>query len=782
MKLPAGKINSRVKHFFRPGKIQLILLSCFILPVLAFIILNLVFPLKVQPDYSVIITSSDGKVIHAFLNNHEKWRMKTELSEITPALKTAIINKEDKYFYHHPGINPFAMMRALFNNIIERRKTSGASTITMQVARMMQPKERTVISKLIEIFRAFQLEWYYSKDEILQLYLNMVPYGSNIEGVKSASVIYFQQSPSHLSLAQIVTLAIIPNRPSSLGPGKNNEKIKTERNKWLEVFKRRNLFDAHTIADAESEPVEMTRHEVPRLIPHFALRLRQAFPTQAIIHTYIKSTIQQKTEQLCYNYIQRIKQRGIHNACVVVVDNQTKSIVAYLGSADMSDDENQGMVDGIKAIRSPGSTLKPFLYALAIDKGLITPKTVVADVAVNFSGYQPKNYDDKFRGNVTIEYSLANSLNIPAIKTLNDVGVKDFTAKLKQAGFKDLAKNENNLGLSVILGGCGVRLEELAGLFSSFATSGKYSPLHWAKEDTTHYEAQLCTPSSSFIITDILSGLSRPDLPVQYQDNVHLPKIAWKTGTSYGHRDAWSIGYNKHYTIGVWVGNFVGTGVPELSGAEIATPLLFDLFNSIDYNSANEWFAAPAEIGIRYVCSESGLPANDFCTNEVLDYYIQGISPNQKCQHAKYVSVSPDEKISYCPACQPENGYVRKLYPNLSPEVIAFYEAGNIPYKKIPEHNPLCKRVFYTNAPRISSPSDGIEYILEKKENQQIALSCQAENEVKKVYWYINDRFYKSAGANEKIFFIPPAGQVKVSCADDRGRNSDALITVTYIN
>ncbi len=750
--------------------------------VLLFFILNLIFPLKIDLNYSVIVTDADGKVIHAFLNTNEKWRMKTELNEITPTLSKAIIDKEDKYFYYHFGVNPFAIARALFNNILQRKKTSGASTMTMQVARMLEPKERNVFSKLKEIFRALQLEWYYSKDEILQMYLNLVPYGGNIEGVKSASVIYFRQSPEHLSLAQIVTLSIIPNRPSSLRLGKNNEAIVKERNKWLERFRDEKLFSEQDINDAEKEPLDVSRNEVPQLIPQLALRLKKNYPNNAIIHTLIRTSLQEKTSVLCYNYIQRIKPLGVYNASVFIIDNKTKSVVAYLGSADMNDAAHNGNVDGVKAIRSPGSTLKPFLYALAIDKGLITPKTVLADVPVNFAGYEPENYDRKFRGNVTIESALANSLNVPAVKTLNDLGVKYFVSKLQQAGFRQINKNGNKLGLSTILGGCGVRLEELVGLFSSFASGGEYSPPVFVKEDTSQLHSHLFSSAASFMITEILSGLSRPDLPLQYQNSLHLPKIAWKTGTSYGRRDAWSIGYNKRYTIGVWVGNFTGVGVPELSGAEVATPLLFDLFNAIDYNSNNDWFKMPADMSLRYVCSQSGLPPNDFCTDEVMDYLIPGISANQKCEHMKSVSISSDEKISYCLACVPDVGYKKILYPNLSPELIDFYETENIPYQKIPLHNPQCKRVFNNNAPRITSPLDGNEYILEKKSNQQIAMSCQVGNEVKKVYWYINNEFYKVASANEKIFFTPPAGEIKISCSGDNGANADVLITVTYID
>ncbi|MCH8316960.1 MAG: transglycosylase domain-containing protein, partial [Bacteroidetes bacterium] len=374
---------------------------------LAFFLLNWLFPLKVNIEYSQIITSSKGRVLHAFLTSDEKWRMKTELGEIIPELKKAIIYKEDKYFYYHFGINPISIIRALYNNTLQNKKTSGASTITMQVARLLEPKERTYANKLIEMFRAIQLELYYSKDEILQLYLNLLPYGGNIEAVKSASLLYFQRNPDHLSLSQIVILTIIPNRPNSLIPGQNNDLIEKERNRWLRKFKADNIFPENMIEDALNEPLKAQRHEAPKFAPHFAYRLKSKYPGKAIIKTHLDGNIQNKVELITYNYIQRLKHFNIHNAAVIVIKNKSVVVIAYLGNADFSDTENAGQVDGIKAVRSPGSTLKPFVYALAIDKGIVTPKNTITDVPVNFGGYSPENFNKKFHGKVTIEQALA---------------------------------------------------------------------------------------------------------------------------------------------------------------------------------------------------------------------------------------------------------------------------------------------------------------------------------------------------------------------------------------
>jgi penicillin-binding protein 1C len=748
---------------------------------LLFILLDVLFPLPDNIRYSQIVTAEDGTVVHAFLSVDEKWRMKTELAEINPALRRAIVYKEDRWFYWHGGVNYPAILRAAFNNIVQRRRTSGASTITMQVARLLEPRRRTVWSKIIEIFRAGQLEWRYSKDEILQMYLNLVPYGGNIEGVKSASLLYYDRLPYTLSLAQITALSIIPNRPTSLRIGMNDALLLRERNKWLYRMKRDGVFSDREIEDALAEPLDAMRYDPPRDARHFAYRMKSMFPAESIIRTNLRSAVQAKVETLAANYSRRLQFNNINNAAVIVIDNATRNVVAYLGSPDFFDREHAGQVDGVRAVRSPGSTLKPLVYALAIDRGLVTPRTVLTDVPINYDGYTPENFDQKFHGAVTVEKSLAYSLNIPAVKMLDQVGILPFVDRLKQAGFRQIRRDEKKLGLSTILGGCGVRLEELAGLYSSFANSGIYSPLHWRQGDTTSATAQIISTSASFLVTDILTQMSRPDLPHNYESSMHVPRIAWKTGTSYGRRDAWSVGYNRRYTVAVWVGNFNGEGVPELTGANTATPLLFDIFNSIDYDSQSQWFFPPKELDFRLVCSETGLPPNDYCTNLVNDYYLPTVSTNRRCTHLKEVAISADEQFSYCMTCLPPDGYKKKLYPNYPPELIALYRAEHIAFEDIPQHNPACPRILSNGAPMITSPVAGKEYILDRDEEQQILLAATTDNQVRTLYWSVNDKLYATAGAGERVFFTPPGkGSLKISCSDDRGRNTDIWIKVGY--
>jgi penicillin-binding protein 1C len=747
---------------------------------LIFFLLNFIFPLKVQVDYSQTIIAADSTVIHAFLAKDEKWRMMIDKNEISDKLKRVIIYKEDKYFYYHPGVNAVAVMRAAFNNIFHRRRTSGASTISMQVIRLLFPNERNYFNKAVEMFRAVQLELEFSKEEILRLYFNLIPYGSNVEGIKSASLLYFGRMPDKLSLAQLTALSVIPNKPSSLRPGKNNNAIVSFRNKWLYKMKQDKIFPDKEIDDALMEPLAARRTDLPKMAPHLANRLHALKSDAPVVRTTIDRRKQQQVNAITYNYSRRLKNLGIDNAAVLVVNNKTHAVEAYIGSPDFYDADHSGQVDGVTAIRSPGSALKPLVYALAFDKGLLTPKSVVTDVPVNFDGYAPENFNGKFNGEVTVEEALSHSLNVPAVKTLHQLGIPALVDKMKEAEFGQTAHAQNKLGLSLILGGCGVRLQELAGLFCAFANGGKYARLRFLQEDTTSVSIRLVSPASAFMISEILSSVTRPDLPNNFESSTHIPKIAWKTGTSYGRRDAWSIGYNKNYTVAVWVGNFSGAGVPELSGADMATPLLFEIFNTIDYNASNDWFTQPAGEDIRLVCPVTGKIPSAFCDKLVMDEFIPAVSSTERCDHLKKVPLSADEKYSYCTSCLPENGYKEKYFPNLAPELIAFYESEHISYTRIPGHNPNCTRIFSEQPPKIISPVNKKEYILEKS-GGQLMLSCNISNEVEKVYWYVNDRLYKSCSPSEKIFFMPQEGEIKISCSDDKGRNADIRITVKYL-
>lgn len=726
-----------------------------------------------------MITDNKGELINASLTKDQKWRMKTELDEISPLLQKTIIAKEDKYFYSHPGVNPLAVIRAFFKNMFRMKRTSGASTITMQVARALEPGKRTIWNKIREMFRAFQLELRYSKKEILQLYLNLVPYGGNIEGVKAASLLYFKKNPDHLSLAEITALSIIPNRPSSLVMGKNNDVIVAERNRWLRKFAADKVFTAKEIEDALAEPLHAVRGSVPHYAPHLSYKLKKQ--GGYFIRTHIDLNTQLKTEKLVEDYTRSQRLKGIKNAAVIILNNKTHKVISYVGSSGFTDTTDGGQVNGAAAIRQPGSTLKPLLYAMCFDEGLLTPKMIMTDVPINYQGYAPENYDQKFNGYVTVEYALEHSLNIPAVKGLQLLGHDKLIQKLADCNFNQVKKDQHKLGLSMILGGCGTTLEELTGLFSSFANKGIFYSPSYTSADTVHKKVTLISDGAAYMIDEILSKVNRPDFPLSWSATEKMPKIAWKTGTSYGRRDGWSIGFNKNYTVGVWCGNFSGVGVPDLSGAETATPLLFKIFNTIDYDSDEDWFRPPEDCEERLVCSETGLPPGENCTGKILDKFIPLISSTRPCNNRQEVLLSVDEKISYCKTCMPESGYKKKLMRITEPEMQAYFSENGMSYEKIPPHNENCEVIFKGNAPHITFPINGSEYLISKKNPEPLMLTCKTAADVNKVYWYIDNKFFKAAHPAEKQFFLPTEGPVKISCTDDKGRNRNIRIVVKFV-
>lgn len=755
--------------------------SALLIAFLFFLLLDFCFPFRTNVEYAPVIRYSDGTPMYAFLTRDEQWRMKTELKEITPELSKAIVAKEDKYFYYHTGINPIAILRAIFGNIVHAKRTSGASTITMQVSRLLRPKQRSYGNKLLEMFHAQQLEWHYSKKEILQLYLNLVPYGSNIQGVKAASLLYFNKFPDQLSLAEVTALSVIPNRPNSLVIGKDNATIIAIRNKWLQRFQKEKVFAANIVQDALQEPLTASRLTPPRNVTQLALRLRRAYPNQYDFHSTIISSFQQKAESIVLNYSHSLTMKSIYNAAAMIVDNRTRQVVAYIGSADFSDVAHDGQVDGVMAVRSPGSSLKPLVYGLSFDKGLATPKKMVTDIPVDFQGYSPENYDEKFYGNISIENALQQSLNIPAVKLLNQVGVPGFINSLHDLGYRSVWEKRKKLGLSMILGGCGVRLDEMAGLYSTLANHGNYTPLRYVVDTIRFTNKQVLSPAATYMLTDILKNLQRPDLPNENVTAADIPHIAWKTGTSYGRRDAWSIGYNNNYTIAVWAGNFSGKGNPILNGAGTATPLLFQLFNSLGNGKGILENEPPSSVQFRQVCALTGKVPNDFCENLVVDAFIPGISDYSLCDHMKEVYLSVDGKFSYCTTCLPANGYKIKMYPSIDPELANYYAQNHISFEKIPEHNPFCTRYFPGVAPIVNSLSDGTIYLITDKGKQKLQLSCAAASDVKKVYWYVNDKFVGGCDKEQKLFFIPEEPNVKISCTDDKGRNRDIQIKIKFV-
>lgn len=730
-------------------------------------------------EFSKEILAKDSTLLTSYLTKDQKWRMQSTIDEVSPQLVKSLIEKEDKYFYWHFGVNPISITRAFYSNIMQGEITSGASTITMQLARIIEPADRNYLSKFLEILRAIQIELVYSKTEILEMYLNYLPYGGNIEGVKAASYIYFNNPPNSISLAQAILLAVIPNDPNNLRLDREAVNAKKKRDKWINRFLSEGTFVENDLIDAINEPLESNRYEIPKLAPHFCNRVK-SINGKTHFYSNLELNKQRTSERLLKNYVNRNYSKNVTNGAVLVVDNKTNGVVAYCGSSDFYNNKSAGQVDGIIATRSPGSALKPFLYAQAFDLGILTPKRTLLDIPTDFSGYEPENYEDKFDGEVTAEFALMNSLNVPAVYLLQQLNLSRFLQNLQKAGFSTIYNDKEKLGLSVILGGCGTTLEELVRGYTSFSNDGYLKPLGYEDTKAEIENTQIFSDESSFLITEILSNIERPDFPSTFIGESKLPKIAWKTGTSYGKRDAWAIGMNPRYTIGVWMGNFNGEGSPYLSGAEMAVPLLFDLFNSLDYDSNKEWYERPYKILEREVCAETGLVPNDSCKSLVYDFYIEDVSSHKKCDRYKTLLISKNGEVEYCPDCLGKNEYKKVLYPVLEEGLKLWYEKNNIKYKKPPKHNPNCTFRISSKGPKIVSPLQNYDYYINKDSDQKILLQAVSSANVLIQYWYINDKFYMKCKPGEKIFFRPENKNVNIICTDDKGGTSKLKINVKY--
>ncbi|NUN10577.1 MAG: penicillin-binding protein 1C [Ignavibacteriaceae bacterium] len=767
-----------IKEFVSARKEILLLYAVGFLFVI--IVLDRLFPPPPLPRFSTVITDKDGNLLSAYLTPDSKWRLRSEAGEVSGELIMAILEKEDRYFYYHPGVNIISVARALFVNTFSGDRRIGASTITMQLARMLDPAPRNYISKLREAVKAVQFELHYSKDEILSSYLSLLPFGGNIEGVKAASFIYFGKPPEKLSLAEAVTLTVIPNDPNSLRLDRGGDQIVKKRAFWLKKFEEEDVFPSGQIRDALEEPIHTGRLQIEKKAPHLSDYLFTKRTGKDIIKTTIDFRIQSTTEEIVKKYVSRIKAKGMSNAAVLILDNRDNSVAAYIGSADFTDDQSAGQVNGIEALRSPGSTLKPSLYAYALDLGIITPRMKMNDIPSNFGGYIPENFDMEFRGEVTMREALLNSLNIPAVKTLQDAGVSGFIDLIERAGANEIKSQRKKLGLSLILGGCGVTLRSLTNLFAVFAAKGYHSDIRYYEGQKLSPRVKIYSEGAVFLISDILSSNVRPDLPVYMEDIAGLSRIAWKTGTSFGKKDAWAIGYDNNYTVGVWAGNFDGSGSPYLTGAEIATPLLFEIFKSISSGKPQVRFSKPPSVQIRDVCAASGKTPGRLCTKLTNDYYIVNVSRNDHCDAEREFPVTADGKYMYCYDCLPDDGYIYKTYRIYEQELLHWMKENGRTVDLPPPHNPDCASRSVAGAPKIISPSPDFDYLVEASEGSELMLQAVASEGVSRLFWYVDNVFFNTTFPGGKLFLKPQNKRIKITCIDDRGRSASVEIKVSY--
>ena len=568
-----------------------------------------IWPLPLpRDDLARVVLAEDGTPLWRFADANGVWRYPVQTAEVSPYYLDALLTYEDRWFYQHPGVNPFALARATWQNLTGARVVSGGSTLSMQVARLLDPHSRTFHGKLRQLWRTAQLEWHLSKAEILNMYLNRAPFGGTLQGVAAASWAYLGKSPAQLTHAEAALLAVLPQALSRLRPDRHPQRAQEARDKVLRRLGEFQVWPSSAVAEALEEPLLLAPRLEPSLAPLLARRLNRP-DSPPLIRTTLDATLQRRLEDLLLGWRARLPEYT--SAAILVVEEDSMAVRAYLGSVDINDAKRFGHVDMISALRSPGSTLKPFLYGMALDDGLIHSESLLQDVPRRYGDYRPGNFSMGFTGAVPASTALSSSLNLPAVQLLEAYGPKRFAAQMRIGGVPLALPALAEPNLALILGGAGSRLEDLVSGYSAFARDGRSATIRLQPDDTLK-ERPLLSPGSAWIVRRILSGQARPDRDPR-AELVQRPVLAWKTGTSYGFRDAWAIGVGPRYLIGVWIGRPDGTPVPGQFGLASAAPLMLQVHDVLTNRDSQRGISAPvkpvpANVGVAAICWPLGQP------------------------------------------------------------------------------------------------------------------------------------------------------------------------------
>ncbi|OFX31003.1 MAG: penicillin-binding protein 1C [Bacteroidetes bacterium GWA2_32_17] len=742
---------------------------------------------------SFVILDKDNNLLNAKIASDGQWRF-PEIKEVPLKFKIAITTFEDKRFYLHNGVDIYALSRALYLNIKHNKIISGGSTITMQIARLSQKnKPRTIFQKTREIFLAWLIEIYYSKDEILSLYSSNAPYGGNVVGLQAASWRYFGRMPNELSWAESCMLAVLPNSPSLVHIGKNRNALKHKRDVLLNRLFMLGYINKETSNLSKEELIPDKPNDFPQEAPHLLDRIMKESNNN--MHNIVKTTISEKLQNHAYLVLERYKPNlignGINNAAAIIMEVETGKVLAYIGNYNNLDDTKDGcQVDIINAPRSTGSILKPVLYASMLSSGEILPNTLVPDIPIQIGSYSPKNYSRGYDGAVPANRALAKSLNIPAVKMLQSYGVQRLIFMLQKLGLTTITRSENDYGLSLILGGCEAKLFEVAGMYASMARilnhyndNNKYSKndIHLPIFKFQKINNKVQNDKSSFINASAIwftfqamLDVDRPPEESNWQMFSSGRKIAWKTGTSFGFRDGWAIGINPKYVVGVWVGNADGEGRPELTGIKTAAPVLFDLFSLLP--NENEWFNKPTSNMVKAnICKKSGYLTSDICddTEEML-IPANGIN-FKKCPYHKLIHLDKTEKFQVNTDCEEPSQIINKSWFVLPPTIEYYFKSKNNYYKTLPPFRVDCKEKLITNPNKVMEiiyPKNLTQIYIPKeldgKPGSAVFEVAHRKSDIV-IYWYIDKKFICETKDLHQAALNPLPGKHILTLTDENG-------------
>jgi penicillin-binding protein 1C len=738
----------------------------------------------------------DGKLLRVTTAKDQRYRIHTPYDDISPLAVEATLLHEDQYFNWHPGVNPVALAKAALNEIGGFHRRVGASTISMQLARIRYHlNTRSLGGKFRQILRALQIELFHSKREILEAYLNQASYGRNIEGIGAASLIYYGKPAKYLTLAEALTLSVIPQSPARRAPryahenqAANGELLKARKKlfaKWIE----RHPQAANYEPTLEMALQVRTPRDLPFLAPHFTDQLERA-NREPHLRTTLSLPLQQAVESAVGGYVATRQANGIRNATALLVNTNSMGVIAEAGSADYFSREIHGQVNGATMRRSPGSTLKPLLYALAMNEGLIQPHSLLKDEPSSFGEYNPENYDRGFVGPIQACAALQQSRNIPAVYLLSKLKKKSLYQLLREAGVKNL-KPENYYGLTLALGSAEVSPVELAQLYAMLANHGIYRPLTMTPGDkTTHDDArQLISPEACFLVLDILKQSARPGAIRSSGLRQNNGGVAWKTGTSWSYRDAWSVAVFDHYVLVVWVGNFSGESNGVFVGRRSAAPLLFNIIDAVRARESSGPSLAVWEnsqgLNLARVdlCALTGELKNPHCPQTVKGWFIPGVSPIHSCPVHQAIWVNPRSgwRVKNRDQVPDARQEVYEIWPS---DMQALFRKAGLPRRQPPPFEgqksgpPLAPT---GNGPVIKSPREGLVYaipLMAQEAEKKIILQASADAGTDSLYWFVDSVFIGRGKPEEALAWQPVPGIHQIAVADDQGRTATRKITV----
>ncbi len=744
---------------------------------------------------ATVITSKNDELLGAQIAKDGQWRFPHNDS-IPEKFKTCIIQFEDGYFYKHPGFNPVSIFKALRENLKSDGIKRGGSTITQQVIRLSRKgKNRTYFEKAIEIILATRLELQTSKDKILSYYSSNAPFGGNVVGLDAASWRYFNRNANELSWAESATLAVLPNAPSLIYPGKNQERLLKKRNRLLVKLLQNQIIDSLTYNLSVAESLPQKPYPLPQIAPHLLQKVAQDYSGKHI-KTTINTPLQQQVNRIVKSHYNQLSQNEIYNAAVLVLDVKTRQVLAYVGNTP-TDKSHQKDVDIIDKPRSTGSILKPFLYAAMLDTGDILPNTLVADVPTQFGSYNPENYNKTYDGAIPASRALSRSLNVPSVRMLQEFGLDRFHHYLKTLQLKDLKYNANHYGLSLILGGAESNLWDLCKSYAALSSTLN----HFSETSSEYYSNEFCEPTflasetidfgkktsektlfdagSIYLTYESLKEVNRPEGDENWEFFDGSKQIAWKTGTSFGFRDAWAIGTTTDYVVGVWVGNADGEGRPGLVGVQAAAPILFDVF---DVLPNSPWFAKPFdEMQEVTICKKSGHRASPNCDDTENKFIqISGLK-TKPCPYHVLVHLDKSETFQVNSSCESTSNITHKSWFMLPPLMGYYYKTKNPFYKPLPKFRSDC----------LGENSISMAFIYPKENNSiflpkdfdgstnDLVLQIAHSKPETTVFWYVDDNYMGSTKDIHELAIIPKQGKHLITVVDEFGNEAKRHFTIS---